>query len=282
LIYNVIDREALEQRLTGHASDFVSDLETYMAEADAFFAIVQDDLSHLDPGTRIIEIGSGIGLLSLFIAAKGFKVASVEPQSNGFGRMHDMRELVMSSWVGPIPHIEWLEDLPHAEEGHEYGYALAINVLEHVPDWAALTRSVVNLLGFQGKFRAIFPNYLWPYEPHFNMPTMFNKRLTENLFRRRISSSEMDSPLAFWRDLSWLTGTKLRREFQGNDVTVDFKRQAFMSYLERLSGDPIFLKRKGIKQTPRLEFVSSLAQIVFRPVPSLFLPILDCTFTKPT
>ena len=45
-------------------------------------------------GSDLVEVGSGVGLLAINLAAKGFEVTAFEPQAIGFTDMHKMRNLV--------------------------------------------------------------------------------------------------------------------------------------------------------------------------------------------
>ena len=49
------------------------------------------------PGSHRVEVGSGVGLLTMNLAAKGFEVTAFEPQASGFTDMHKMRNLLQLS-----------------------------------------------------------------------------------------------------------------------------------------------------------------------------------------
>jgi hypothetical protein len=63
--------------------------------------------------------------------------------------------------------------------------------MEHIeaPD-VAIERISASLS--PGELSLPVSNYLFPYEPHFNIPTFGSKRLTERLLRRRIQGHTKD------------------------------------------------------------------------------------------
>ncbi len=64
-------------------------LKTYISEAEFFEKVLAPDLSSMAPGSHLVEVGSGVGLLAMNLAAKGFEVTAFEPQASGFADMHN-------------------------------------------------------------------------------------------------------------------------------------------------------------------------------------------------
>ena len=79
---------------------------TYIGEADFYFSILKPDFQAIKKGSTVVEIGSGTGLLSMYIASLGYKVYSFEPQSSGFMDMLKMKELVNECWEGNVPNVD--------------------------------------------------------------------------------------------------------------------------------------------------------------------------------
>ena len=69
-----------------------------------------------------------------------------------------------------------------------------MNVMEHVEDPALAVDRLTAMLVPGASYRFLCPNYLFPYEPHFNMPTFGSKALTERLMRRRIEGTHHGRP----------------------------------------------------------------------------------------
>ena len=50
----------------------------------------------LQPGLRILEVGSGVGILSAFLAETGYDIVAIEPSATGFAFMSRIAESVAS------------------------------------------------------------------------------------------------------------------------------------------------------------------------------------------
>jgi hypothetical protein len=61
------------------------------------------------------EVGSGLGLLSLFASPEVKEIASLEPESAGFGKIAQFQDVVLRGWRSenmPIFTDSFLHDLP--------------------------------------------------------------------------------------------------------------------------------------------------------------------------
>lgn len=257
--------------------------EMYVREALFFEKVVLKDLAALPRTARVVEIGAGIGLLSLLVGARGFEVIAFEPQSAGFEEMLRIRHCILESWEGPIPDVRFVNDyfsgdLPSDIEPADYCFS--INVLEHVPDTENFLRIAAQAVKPGSQLRMIFPNYLFPYEPHFNIPTVFSKRLTFMLWRRSIASAEIPNAVAAWNDLSWPTLRKVRRSARTAGLKPTFTREAVLAYLVRIKADQHFLERKGVAGRFFFRPVAGLMHLVLPVVPRSLLPVMDVRFTR--
>ncbi len=213
--------------------DILEPLKTYISEARFFAKVVAPDLSGLSPGSQIIEIGSGIGLLALFLSSKGFAVTAFEPQSSGFNQMNEMRREMVANWKPVSPTVEFREAL--LDESTKLNkladYIFAINVIEHVPNFVGLIANGIRAKTDDAIFRLVCPNYTIPYEPHFNIPIVFSKKITKLIFRQKISSSSIPNSEEFWNDLSWPTQRGLNKSLKSIGWEVTFSRDATNEYL---------------------------------------------------
>ena len=122
----------------------------------------------------------------------------------------------------------------------------SVNVLEHVPRPAEFILMATNHLAHDAQFRFVMPNYLFPYEPHLGVPTLFGKRISYRLLRKRLLASGIESPEDFWRDLSWPQLPQLRRELAGLQVPHCFSSVAMTHYINRAGRDPTFRERHPV------------------------------------
>lgn len=272
----MISQRKLDKAISSLNDDQAKWLRTYVAEAVFFGDVLADDFAALPAGAAAVEIGSGIGLLSMLAASRGLRVTSVEPESAGFGDMRLFRELVREAWEGPEPDVEWVdgrvEDLPVEPA---FAYAFAINVVEHVESPAAIIDETVSRLAHRRIFRLICPNYHFPYEPHFNIPTLISKRLTAAAMASRISAAELTDAQGLWDELSWPTAHGIRVILRERGWAYKLTADATAAYIDRSLSDPSFGARKGPVTRGIGAAAARLPRRVVDAVPTTVLPIID-------
>ena len=256
-------------------------LRTYISEAKFFKNIVAPDVANLISGSYVIEVGSGIGLLSLHLASLGFEVTAFEPQSSGFNQMNAMRSLISENWKPSAPQVEFREaSLNQTTQLEKLAdYIFAINVIEHVHNFEELITHAVKAKTPEATMRIVCPNYSIPYEPHFNIPIIFTKRITKFIFGHKIHNSKIPDSDEFWGDLSWPTQKKLKKILKYKGWNVEFSRDATHEYLNRAFSDSDFIVRKGRIIGSLFKLTSVLVKIV-RFIPLAYLPVIDCRISN--
>jgi hypothetical protein len=253
-------------------------LNTYVLEAEFFEDVLASDVSKLPTGGHLVEIGAGIGLLALNLAARGYNVTAFEPEASGFTEMHSMRETVISNWVGKIPTVNFIDHSIDAttELDKPADYMFAINVIEHVPDYLLLIVNAIKLKSDSATLRLICPNYAIPYEPHLEIPIILTKNFTWRIFKKRITKSIIPNPVDFWRDLSWPTQRKLKKKLDNLGLVAEFSRDATNHYIKRALTDSKFIERKGLIIGNCLKMFAIVAKHLTRFIPMSLIPIIDC------
>jgi 2-polyprenyl-3-methyl-5-hydroxy-6-metoxy-1,4-benzoquinol methylase len=217
--------------------------EVYAEEAKFGRRYIDADLVGLPQGAKILEVGAGSLLLSCQLVREGFEVTALEPTGDGFSHFDQMQRMVLLSAqsIGCCPKIL---DLP-AEKFNVLGrfeYAFSINVMEHVSDVSSVLEQVGRSLTHGACYRFTCPNYIFPYEPHFNMPTLFSKRLTELVLRRKIfGNSNLPDPAGTWKSLNWINVLQIKqlvRKITGLKVT--FNQSILTSTFERIERGGIY------------------------------------------
>ena len=256
-------------------------LKTYISEAEFFEKVLEPDLSSMAHGSHLVEVGSGVGLLAMNIAAKGFEITAFEPQANGFTDMHKMRDHIKANWPGAIPQVNFRDtSIDNSTQlDRPADYVFAINVIEHVPDYRVLISDALKLKTSNGVMRIICPNYAIPYEPHLELPVIFNKSLTWRIFNRRILNSPMDNPREFWQDLSWPSQRRLKKTLEELNVNAEFSRDATNLYINRALSDTTFLDRKGKVIGTLIKVFAFVSNHLTRFIPISLMPIIDCRIT---
>src|SRR3546814_4374082 len=84
--------------------------------------------------------------------------------------------------------------------------------MEHVNDVEQVIINVFNSLKENAYYDFTCPNYLFPYAPHFNIPTLFSKRLTEKVFRKHIyNNNKIPDHKDTWESLNWFSVTQISK-----------------------------------------------------------------------
>jgi SAM-dependent methyltransferase len=223
-------------------------------------------------------------LLSCQLAKEGFAVTALEPVADGFSSFRELQEIVLAHArdrgiepeVLPIP-VERLA------RPNGFDFAYSVNVMEHVGDLALALRAVGRALRPGSEYRFTCANYLFPYEPHFDIPIVVSKALTEKLFRRRIyGNRRVDDAAGLWRSLNWITVPKVARAV-GNlpDVSVSFDRSMLGTVLLRVVTDRQFSARRS-------PLVRGLAKVAIKLglhrmgkwIPPFMQPVMDCSMKR--
>lgn len=266
------------------ALDLLPLFNTYAEEAAFGRRYIASDLRLLPPGARVLEVGAGSMLLSCQLAREGFAVTGLEPTGFGFAHFDRMRELILECARDQdcLPQIldSTAEDLTLA---NCFDYGFSVNVMEHVGDVELSLFRVGRSLKPGASYRFTCPNYLFPYEPHFNIPTLFSKRLTERLLRRKIHAHPtMPDPSGLWKSLNWINVLGVRYMAKRlPELKISFNTTFFVSTLERVASDSDFAERRSpLTRKIILLLVKFRLHQLFGFMPAVMQPVMDCTVEK--
>jgi len=189
-------------------------------------------------GKRILEVGAGIGVLSIALAHRGCQITALEPGANGFDANAQVGAAVRI-WLGaddlPMLDIE-VGRLDRAKHG-EFDLIFSINVLEHIPDLAGAMTAMEGVLAPGGSMVHLCPNYAIPYEPHFGIPLVpLAPRLTALLFPRIARHPT-------WPSLNFITYSKIRRLARRSGLDTTFRPAMMYNAFARLDDDAEFRAR---------------------------------------
>lgn len=267
------------------APDLDATVADYIGEARFGAAILAADLAALAPASAILEVGAGAMLLSCALQAAGYRVTAVEPVGEGFSHMTRLRELVLD-YAGQRGAVPALRPIPAEllDDVDTFDFAFSINVMEHVEDVGAVLRAVWASLRPGGAYRFVCPNYHFPFEPHFGIPTCGSKAMTWRLFRHRIRASTVVlDPEGTWASLNWITVAQVRRIGRHTlGVAPVFDRDITYCFLGRALTDPSFQRRHGrlIRLGAAALHASGLTTLAKLMPPGL-QPAMSCRFERP-
>lgn len=269
----------------GHAAPELLELfNTYAGEARFGRSYIESNLQQLAQDAHVLEVGAGALILSSQLVREGYHVTALEPTGEGFSHFDRLRELVVEQAIEDECMPQLLEvPAESLKIKNKFNFAFSINVMEHVGDVEVVIDKVSQSLTSQGVYRFTCPNYLFPYEPHFNIPTMISKALTERVFRNRIVECKaILDPIGVWNSLNWISVPMVKRICRSLEITyVHFDKQMLFTMLSRVVSDPEFSSRRS----PVMSFVLSvLVKLQLHKLtlffPVTLYPVIDCTLSK--
>lgn len=292
-LQNLDPKQALESLLedvsiivTRQAPHLAPLLSVFSQEARFGRAWLTPELARLNRGAEVLEVGAGLMLLSCQLVSEGFKVTALEPIGEGFSSFRELQEIVsiyaVSRGISPEVLAIPVEEL---RESGTFDFAFSVNVMEHVGDIAMALAQIGLALRPGAVYRFTCANYLFPYEPHFNIPTVLSKSWTEKLFHSRIfSNSAVADAEGLWNSLNWITVPKVALAVRNlPEMSITFDRSMLEAALLRVVNDSQFSARRS-------PWVRSLASRLVnlglhrlaKWVPPSIQPIMDCSMKRLT
>lgn len=242
------------------------------------------DLNAMPRTASILEVGAGAFLLTYILACEGFTVTAVEPIGVGFGALEELGEIVigLAARDGMRPNVIRCKAEDFVSD-RLFEFAFSVNVMEHVdaPDIAVKRISATLVPG--GSYRFLCPNYIFPYEPHFNIPTFGSKALTEKLLRQRIlGNKRAGDPAGLWKSLNWITVPKVR-SIAATDSTLNlaFEKRTLATMVARAVDDVEFAKRRSRWVVTMIRTMNAMGLLRMASlVPVICQPLMDVRLTK--
>lgn len=195
--------EEISRRLElSHSIDkeyIVKLLETFSNEARVTLDLVGN---RLVKNKRVLEIGAGLCLFSLFLKKEGYNIIALEPALGGFGVFEQIKNEILLWYVGlKLEVLNIPADKLNKNNHGCFDIVFSNNVIEHIPNLEESFLAMSEVLSNKGIMLHSCPNYLFPYEPHFGIPVIkpFSK-----LFKRVFKiSSKANSDI--WDSLNFIT-----------------------------------------------------------------------------
>lgn len=213
-------------------------LNTYINESRASLAFVEPLLA---PDIRILEVGAGLCVLSLFLKEEGFDIVALEPALAGFDFFTILQKNIIEQYNDCNLSVLRFPAADLQEKRHgKFDLIFSFNVIEHIPSPFDTLRILVSILNKHGQMAHSCPNYLIPYEPHFGIPVLAKwPGLSKFLFSKKISRQNN-----IWNSLNFITYSEVNRFAKQQNLTVHFTRGLLYHALSRIENDPIFRNRQ--------------------------------------
>ncbi len=200
----------------------------------------------------ILEIGCGTGILlnEFSINFPEKKFFGLDPHESGFHNYENIKK--------KIPKTDNLKfKKAHLNDLYSIGkfdLIFSFNVFEHVENQLSFIKESYQLLKNDGVKIIFFPNYDFPYEPHFVIPLIINKSLTYKLFKNKIIKHEKKTnEIGLWNALNFNGKRKIKKMLIDQKINFKFDEKIHEKIFDRISNDPSKYFKK------RQNFVSKLA-----------------------
>ncbi len=194
----------------------------------------------------VLEIGSGSGILlnelKIFFPHMNFK--GIDPNESGYQLYREIFES-LDNRKFEIENIQ-VEKF-HTKQN--FDLIFSINVFEHVRDWKKYIDQTSILLNDNGMNIIFAPNYDFPYEPHFVIPIIINKKITKFFFQRKIKKSEIKdtgNESGLWDGLNFIGKRKVEKFLKKNNYPYSFDFSIKDRMLNRIINDKEFKRRQGL------------------------------------
>lgn len=225
-----------------HYCDFV------LADVVFGFSEVSDFLKKRNVSS-VLEIGSGTGILlnELKESFPDIQFSGIDPNISGF---HNLKTIISKlNEDGYNIKVESTGVEKYSSD-KKFDLIFSINVFEHVEDQIQYLLKTHELLNKNGLNVILCPNYDFPYEPHFVIPIIINKKITKFIFNSKIENFEKkENEHGLWDGLSFLGRKKIEKILKNHNYTYFLDDTIKARMLNRLNSDRAFKKRQGIAGT---------------------------------
>jgi SAM-dependent methyltransferase len=255
---------------------------TYLEEAEFGLNRMLPLLEDLPEGACVLEVGSGPCIVLAEITARFPKliIQGIEPMSDGFAFFDEFVARMQNERGGMQVHLGGYESFP--PQG-TWDLIFLVNVFEHLPDWRDFLDFVARSLAPGGRCVVLCPNYGFPYESHFKLPVVVNKRITKALFGERIARFERENNhTGLYRSLNFVRLVQVRKAARKAGLYLAVDTSIIHEMIDRLETDPAFRQRQTVLALPaRLLARSGVLQALLRiPFFQNCMPYMQITLRK--
>ena len=226
----------------------LKDLDSRRADLDTLIGEAESTIRMLEPyfskDKKYLEIGGGVGLTYAYLRHLGYQIISIEPGGLGFAnryssgwRLLDIFGIDKDGWISM-----GAEQLP--ELNQKFDVIFSNFVLEHVNELDLSFKGMVTVLNPNGVMVHRCPNYLIPFEPHYNIPLVPLFPQLTTWFRPSLKHDEL------WIGLKFLNYFTIRAFFSGQGMKARFEKNQYYWAFSQVLNAPSFAARKKMFVLP--------------------------------
>lgn len=223
---------------------------------------------------RILEVGCGPGVLlaQLKKTYPTLKLSGIEPASSEWSFFSNTLDKLSITYQLNI----FRDVYENYNENYKFDLIYLINVFEHLPNHEHFLKFVQLHLSQNGVCLILCPNYYFPYEPHFKIPFILNKRITYFLFKNKIKSyEERNNCIGLWRNLNFVNSNSLSKNAAINNLNISFNQRIPRDLINRLADDEeFFIRQKRLAWVARFAMKTGLLKLFEHPFMLRFNPYL--------
>jgi SAM-dependent methyltransferase len=215
---------------------------------------------------RILEVGSGPGMLVAWLHMNGVNITGIEPSELGFEFNLQIQTAIWDYYKLPGNIIQDLvaENLDPAVHG-KFDLIYSVNVIEHLlPENIQLSFSKFkNVLTEEGMMQHHCPNYMIPFDPHYGL-------LLIPMFPHVTAKIKGIAKEGLWRSINFITLPKVKKVASAIGMEVSFQHKGMKDTFVRLEEDKEFGERHPnlVKLYPLLKKVGIIN--LFGLIPPVF------------
>jgi len=224
-------------------SDF-ENKDTWINEAKFGFEYIQSYCEELNQGAAVLEVGCGSGILMAMLsevrASVGFE--GIEPFGHGFENLTELTSFLKKKGMA-IHNVGYEDYVSDAK----YDLIYLINVFEHLDSWQQFLEFVERHLTDNGVCVVLCPNYNVPYESHFRIPILINKRITGKVFAQSIVAFEDENNChGLWNSLNFVKMSDVKKRTRDSRLSLTINDKIVEDLIDRIATDDEFRKRQRV------------------------------------
>ena len=132
------------------------------------------------------------------------------------------------------------------DTNEKFDLIFSINVLEHVKDYEKYIEKTCKFLNKNGISIVLCPNYDFPYESHYIIPIIINKKITKFFFKSYIKKYETKNGMKnHWDGLNFISKKKLTYFIKKNNYNFYFDLAIKDRMFSRIINDSALKRRQG-------------------------------------
>jgi SAM-dependent methyltransferase len=219
-----------------------NDLTNNLYETFFGFKEIEKFIKFKNSDTSILEIGCGPAILLKVFSDfyPNINFFGIEPFTQGFEKNRIYLTNSKNIEVNKLKLENYITD-------KKFDLIYSINVFEHIENWKEYILLSNKLLKKGGINIILCPNYNFPYESHYKIPIIFNKKITKFFFNNKIKNHEKSkNSIGMWDDLNFIKKNYLKKYLEELNIKYYFDKEIQNRIIDRMDYDKGLIERQGL------------------------------------